>query len=120
MCLIGEQDLAAEDSLMQALFGEPLDIPSRVLVHGRTGSDQPLSRVEGKCELEVRGVVTDDPNWIERLIEPRSHSNKPDERQVLLVGTAQRHVLRMVRIGASVLVPLQTVRTDRVVVRRDL
>ena len=94
---------------MQPLVHDPLDV-APLLVVDNAERRVPLARVEGHHELELRRLVADDPDRIDRNVRPRLCRHEPDQREPLLECPTQGDVLRVVWVLAPVLVAEQPVR----------
>lgn len=97
-----------------------LDVAPLSLVTSVPDCHESLCDVEGNDELEIVGLVPDDPDRVDRDVRTRCPGHEPDDGQSVLIGSTERNVLGMRWILAPVLVTQEPIWSFSVLVRRDL
>ncbi len=117
---IGTKHLRAENRLMEPLHGDALDVLLLALVGNAADRHKLLGDVEGDNELQLAGLVSDDPDRVDWDVEAGSHRDEPDQGAPFLVRPAKGSVLRLGWILPSVLVSKEPIRSSDIVVWRRL
>jgi hypothetical protein len=73
--------------------------------------------INGNRERQVSRIIADDKDGPRSNISARNNAVEVDQRQLVRHGETETSVVGMIGIRASILVPQETVRPERVVVR---